>query len=323
MKVVQRNHNIDLLKIVLSFFVVAAHVLPSTNVYGFEGGIFYGIQGLARLTVPFFFIISGYFLRNHLHNKANMYKYGKRIFILFVVWQIIYAPLLIKFYKAGAFDTQQLLSNIVYGTGHLWYLIASVGGVALLYLSRNLKIPAKFILAITLILVGYYYQFLFDAGKLTNNGLLTNFYLLIGTCRNFLFYAFPYIMLGTLYENWKNLAKKFLWLLLPLFICIFIETNYYVNFPVPILNIYLTSLPLCLLLLYWIVESKKQIQINVKPNISLGIYLCHFYAVYYLYDVFPATTFGMIWIKYFLICFISVILWYIVDKINSKFPYFF
>ena len=92
----KRNLTIDLLKVVLSFFVIALHALPSSGKTGLEGYLFYEIQNLARISVPIFFSFSGYFLRKNIYNKPLLVKYGKRILILFIVWQLIYYPLLLN-----------------------------------------------------------------------------------------------------------------------------------------------------------------------------------------------------------------------------------
>ena len=57
-----RNNNIDILKIVMAFLVVALHIFPVFGIDGPEGLISYEIaNGITRIAVPTFFIISGYF----------------------------------------------------------------------------------------------------------------------------------------------------------------------------------------------------------------------------------------------------------------------
>lgn len=319
----KRNLNIDLLKVVLSFFVIVTHTLPTSGKTGIEGYFFYGLQNLARITVPIFFLFSGYFLRKNINNKQLLLKYGKRILIMFVVWQIIYFPLMLKFYSNGLVTTTRLILDTFYGIGHLWYLASTLQALFLLYITRNYSLKIKYILAFSLLIVSYLLQMQFDSNLFHNEKWIIQIYQGIGSARNFLFYAFPYMLLGTLYNEWKNQAKKLQFLIIPLFAVLLIE-GYTCFFKYHlVLNMYFSAIPICLLVLYAAIETEKQIQIKVNPTLSLGIYLTHFYAVFYMFDKIKSDSFGMICIKYSVICILTLILWYIVDKINKKFPYFF
>jgi len=150
-----RNSGIDFLKLGLSFLIVALHIFPVSGMKGFEGLISYEIvNGITRIGVPTFFIISGYFLRNKIQDKAYLLKYGKRILLLYFVWQLIYLPDLIRFYRLGRFDTFEAVLKLIYGYWHLWYLLATVGGVMLLYFFRNLSVKYKFLIIGTLFFIG-------------------------------------------------------------------------------------------------------------------------------------------------------------------------
>lgn len=319
----QRNLNIDLLKVVLSFFVIVAHALPTSGKTGIEGYIFYGLQNIARITVPVFFLFSGYFLRKNINNKPLLLRYGKRILIMFVVWQLIYYPLMLKFYSSGMVSTTRLILDTFYGIGHLWYLASTLQALILLYITRNYSLKIKYILAFSLLIASFLLQMQFDSNLFHNEKWTIQIYQGIGSARNFLFYAFPYMLLGTLYTEWRNHAKKLQFLIIPLFVILLIEGYIYFFKYHLVLNMYFSAIPICLLVLYTAIETRKQIQIKVNPTLSLGIYLTHFYAVFYMFDKIKSDSFGMICIKYGVICILTIILWYIVDKINKKFPYFF
>lgn len=319
----KRNLNIDLLKVMLSFFVIGLHALPSSGKTGIEGYIFYGIQNLGRITVPVFFLFSGYFLRKNINNKQLLLKYGKRILIMFVVWQLLYYPLMLQFYFNGVYNTTRLVLDTIYGIGHLWYLASTLQALFLLYITRNYSLKIKYILAFSLLIASYLLQMQFDSNLFHNEKWVIQIYQGIGSARNFSFYAFPFMLLGTLYNEWKNYAKKLQFLIVPLFILLLIEGYvYFFKYNLAV-NMYFSSIPLCILILYAAIETEKQIQIKVNPTLSLGIYLTHFYAVYYVFVNFESDTFEKICINYGIICILTIILWYIVDKINKKFPYFF
>lgn len=101
-----KNHTytgVDIFKVFAAMGVVAIH----------SGAIVFNTMG--RLGVPFFAIISSFFFfKKYLDLKKNeketyLISYLKRIFYLYLVWQIIYLPLAIKriedYKKNGSFLT--------------------------------------------------------------------------------------------------------------------------------------------------------------------------------------------------------------------------
>jgi len=318
-----RNNNIDILKIVLAFLVVALHIFPVTKLKGIEGLISYEIaSGITRIAVPTFFLISGYFLRNKLNDTAYLFKYAKRILLLYVVWQLIYIPDLIRFYNLKRFSSFDAVLQLVFGYWHLWYLLASVLAVGLLYVSRKLTVRVKWILIILLLSVGYTYQIGFQSGFL--HDLDAQFvYKIMGTTRNFIFFAFPMMLIGTLYESWKATISKIMLLYFPLWIFLLIEVYIYYQMKVKAMD-FLLNLPLLsMMTFYSINESTSITSIKISSTLSLGIYLCHPYAIRLVYEFLPQKTLGFTIIKYFLICALALLFWRLVDKVNKRFSYFF
>lgn len=318
-----RNNNLDILKIVLAFLVVALHIFPVSKLEGIAGLISYEIaSGITRIAVPTFFLISGYFLRNKLEDKTYLFKYAKRILLLYLVWQLIYVPDLIRFYNLGWFSHFELVLKLIYGYWHLWYLLASVIAVALLYVSRQLTLKIKGIVIVLLLSIGYSYQIAYQSGFL--HDLDAQFvYEIMGTTRNFVFFAFPMMLIGTLYENWKKAISKIKRFYFPLWILLLLEVYCYYQFKVKAMD-FLIVLPLLSMLTFVVVKEAKPIyEGKINATFSLGIYLCHPYVIRLVYEFFPQKTFGYILFKYFLICILAIGFWWIVDKINKRFPFFF
>ena len=318
-----RNNNLDLLKILLAFLVIALHIFPVTKLKGIEGLISYEIaSGITRIAVPTFFLISGYFLRHKLEDTAYLWRYGKRILLLYAVWQLLYLPDLIHYYNIGWYSKTNVLFKLIYGYWHLWYLLASVLAVGLLYWSRHFTVRVKAVLVVVLLLFGYAFQIAIQSKYLHNlNGQFL--YELIGTTRNFLFFAFPMMLIGTLYEYWKDSISKikkgylFLWMLL------LGEVYFYYQYKVGAMD-FLFVLPLLSMVTFYICnEAHTFSTIGISPTLSLGIYLCHPYAIRLVNEVIPQKTFGYWGVKYPLICLVAIALWWIVDKINKRLPYFF
>ncbi|MFK7048786.1 acyltransferase family protein [Flavobacterium davisii] len=318
-----RNNNLDILKILMAFLVIALHIFPVSRIGGIQGLISYEIaSGITRIAVPTFFLISGYFLRNKLNDTAYLWKYIKRILLLYVVWQIIYLPDLYRFYNLGWFSNRNMILKLIYGYWHLWYLLATAIAVGLLYLSRNYSLNVKFLLLVLLLGIGYGYQIGMQSGNIHN--LEVQFlYESIGTARNFLFFGFPMMLLGTLYDQWRGVISKFKKYYSLFWLVLLIEAGVYYKLQVKAMD-FLLVLPLLSMLTFSIVKEKASFSdASINSTFSLGIYLTHPYAMRLVYEMFPQKTFGFIVVKYFLVSFTAILFWWILDKINKKIPYFF
>ena len=152
---------IDLLKFFFSFFVVALHVGPFES---FDKTIFINsISYLFRLAVPFFFTASGFFLfkkfSTNSSNKEVSTTFIKRIFKLYVLWTIIYIPLIIYFkilkFEGGiVFGVLDTIRNFFF-TGsytHLWYLNAMIVAVIIISFLLHKKFKNHSILVIAFII---------------------------------------------------------------------------------------------------------------------------------------------------------------------------
>lgn len=317
-----RLQNIDFLKVVLSLFVVAAHVFPTHEIEGQKSYIFFAIQGIARITVPVFLIITGYFIANKIDNINYIKKTTKRILIIFLVWQLIYFNIEYNFFKSGQITFKRLIVDSMFGYAHLWYLIAVVEALFLLYLVRKLKDYQKLILAIFLIYCGYTLQFLYESKSITNTSF-REIYFYMGTSRNFLFYALPYLLVGSTYNFWGNFVTKTNYLSYIFIVFIVLESFYYMTTSLSIFNIFIFSFPCSIFIFNSFLKSKKQININFPPTLSLGIYLIHFYILLEVFKKNSPTTYESYFFNYFLIIIFTLISWFILDKINKKLPYLF
>ena len=204
-----RNNNIDFLKVLLSLFVIGAHVFPTIAINNQKSVVFFQLQGLARLTVPLFLIITGFYIRNNIFDWLKIKKMAKKLFVVFLVWQILYFKIEYDFYKLNAISTKHFFIDLVFGIAQLWYLIATALALFLVYFVRNWTYLNKMILSISLLVIGYVYQYVFELKLLNENNIINIIYPYIGTNRNFLFYAFPYLLLGTCYDFWRNFAIKY------------------------------------------------------------------------------------------------------------------
>ncbi len=318
-----RNSNIDVLKIVLAFLVIALHIFPVSKLNGIQGVISYEIaSGITRIAVPIFFIISGYFLRNKLNDKKYLLKYAKRILLLYGVWQLIYLPDLIRCYQLGWFSSTDAILKLVYGYWHLWYLLATVLAVWLLFLTRDLSLRTKWVLIFGLLAFGYAYQILIQSEFLKDCEVLVDIYAFIGTTRNFLFFAFPSMLIGTLYDHWSVKISKVKELLFPVLIGLLLESYLYYTFGVKAMDFLVLLIPFCMILFCQVNESKAITKLKFNSSLSLGIYLCHPYVIRLVYEFLPQKEFEFVVLKYFIVCILAVAFWWMIDQINKKLPWF-
>ncbi|WP_445431268.1 acyltransferase family protein [Chryseobacterium indoltheticum] len=180
-----RNLSIDVLKIILAFFVVFLHMNFLKETYPLLSYIL--VNGLFRIAVPVFLVITGFYFF-HIDSAKKLKKWLFRTFLLYAIWMLIY----VSYWK----DNEQVWLTIIFGYHHLWYLIGTFFSGLVLYLLRNQSSRLLLTLAIFLFLSGYVVQVLGNLHYLnTESDSLLNDYLLY---RNFLFVCFPFLTIGFL-----------------------------------------------------------------------------------------------------------------------------
>ncbi|WEK54493.1 MAG: serine racemase VanT catalytic subunit [Candidatus Cohnella colombiensis] len=201
-----RNYaGVDYFRMVAALLVIAIHTGPLTSYSATADFLLTGI--VARLAVPFFFIVSGYFLfRNlsgdHTRDWSVVFRFVRRTGWLYLVSILIYVPLNVY---AGYFTEKltvaELVQDLVFdGTFyHLWYLPALMLGVLITYwLKRWCSI--KWVLGITVFLylvglLGDSYYGLMEQVSVLREGYGVLFSTFEYT-RNGLFFAPLFIVLG-------------------------------------------------------------------------------------------------------------------------------
>ncbi len=203
---VYRYNNIDFLKFICAFLVVCIH-----SQYGpFSGILGMYISAIARIAVPIFFMISGFFYeRNAQRENRQIIKILKLILIsscLYIVWDYVFShsgktisEYLYSIYNIDAIR-HLLLFNITQNGGHLWYLFA------LFYVLIIAKVLNRFnkpnymfwlipILLFIGLLLGRYSLLLLDI-KVP-----------LRYSRNFIFCGLPYFFLGMAIKQHENKIK--------------------------------------------------------------------------------------------------------------------
>ncbi len=208
----KKKLNIDIVRFIVSIFVITIHTFPlaqwsETIDYAFTRVLF-------RLCVPFFLMITGYFLIDGaLEDKKKLVKQTKKIVILYAISTIIYLPIMVyngyfENFSLWLFLRELFVDGLYY---HLWYFPASIVGLWLLYFAlKKFQLKTILIACMGLYLVGLlgdsYYGFF------VNNSVFKGFFDFVFTLsfytRNGLFYAPMFLSIGYFVKKKKNVDVK-------------------------------------------------------------------------------------------------------------------
>jgi surface polysaccharide O-acyltransferase-like enzyme len=171
----QRNSSIDLFRLFAIFGVIVVHTDPvTTTVFAGAANQLANlmITGAGRLSVPFFFVVSGYFFGRKVRSGTPplplFVRYAKRLLRVWVLWSLIYLwlplrlgqwqhqgwwPAVVDQFEHMA--AHPLLIVWVGGKGHLWFLMALVMALAIAAVCERVRARYLFYgLAIALYLFG-------------------------------------------------------------------------------------------------------------------------------------------------------------------------
>lgn len=188
-----RNIALDILKLTMSFMVVGLHTrfLSETSPLGES----VTTNGLFRIAVPIFLLISGFYFFSVVTKNAQL-NWFKRIALLYTVWMLFY--IYFWFFIPNSFSgVINLIFQIFIGYQHLWYISGMLGAAAILLLVRHL--PSKILGASILgtFLTGVFLQYCLKydwVQEFTRYPVLDNDWL----HRNFIFFSYPFFGLGYL-----------------------------------------------------------------------------------------------------------------------------
>ncbi len=143
----RKYDSIDLTKLLLSFLVVAIHIPPVLDYQE-------KILAVARVSVPLFFMISGFlFFRkwssahsDHNKRKEQLLHFLRRIGTLYLSWQVLLMPVTIKYWSWYGYSLGKtvllFIINLFIGETfvHSWFLTSLMLGIIIIaILSRHLS----------------------------------------------------------------------------------------------------------------------------------------------------------------------------------------
>lgn len=192
---------IEHFKLVAALLVIMVHtsVISTYSNYG----DFLLTRIIARIAVPFFFMVTGFFLISRFqYNNDRLIKFIKKISTIYLLSIIFYIPVLLY---TDYFSMTNLLPNIIKDLlfdgviYHLWYLPAAViGSIIAWYLVKLYSFKNALIITTILFIIGLlgdnYYGIVTKTPFL--DSIYNNLFQLFDYTRNGLFLAPIFIVLG-------------------------------------------------------------------------------------------------------------------------------
>lgn len=185
-----RSSAVDPLRLVLALSVIALHTGFPDGLHPLAKQVL--VNGLYRLAVPVFAVVSGYFFLSALQSGRGR-RYLGRILMLYGLWMLIYLPI----YGPGQTSTAGMARLWFFGYFQLWFLPGlMVSAVTVMGLARLGARGGVIIgLAIACAIIGLGLQYLVVSGR---GQVLLDWY------RNGLFVIFPYFASGYLLATFRH-----------------------------------------------------------------------------------------------------------------------
>lgn len=311
-----RNITLDYFKFVLSILVITIHFKLL-----YEPGLAYWLvsEGVARMAVPCFFIINGYYFAPKLGDWKAVRKYLLHLLVIYTTWFIIYLRPYYKLDHLSIFTNvglDALLKEYFFGFFHLWYLPAAIVGIALLVLLKKTlkKDIILLVLAFILFAAGYFIEYVRDI----------NYHY----ARNGLFIGFPFVMLGyyiRVKQLHEKIKKEHLYILCSLGLLCLIAESYIGYGTMFIRDLYVSLIVVCpsafMLVLalskYSTSDSKLQLYFSQLPS---AIYFVHMYVLFRVWAGRGETVIPLL--EFILIVFLSILASFVIIFINKRIKIF-
>lgn len=194
----------------------------------------------SALAVPFFFIVSGFFLAKGLitHENCTEYfkKYFKRLLILYLSWTVITLPIewmcINISHRDFSFPVKIIyLFRVIFISGSLgiyWYLLSLLYGSIIIYAFVKKKWNPKFLYSFSIVFL--FFGIIYDTHQFDDFILFRLVHIIVGSERNILMIGMFYIAVGyyfAMHERNLHFRRKFL---LPCFLFFLVlrvlECNY-------------------------------------------------------------------------------------------------
>lgn len=275
----EKSISLDLFRVIAAFFIIAIHTYPLASIN--ENIDFVFTHVICRIGVPFFLMITGYFvLPKALENKEVIKNYIVKIIKMYVICMIIYLPINIYAHKLNGI-LNVLKDIFLNGTFyHLWYFPALILGIIITYaIIKNAKQSTARILFIILFIIGLFgdsYYGISEKFELTNS-IYNVIFDIFEFTRNGVFYVPIFIYIGYIIKNDDiKISKKSNIILIITFLILMIFEGiilHYFNLQRHD-SMYIMLIPLMIFLFNFLIKNTSGSNRKLR-NISTIIYITH------------------------------------------------
>ncbi|MEG0394355.1 MAG: serine racemase VanT catalytic subunit [Anaerorhabdus sp.] len=321
----------DVFKFFASILVITVHVGPLLQINSQLNFLLTGI--LARIAVPFFMMVTGFFVLAPALNKGSTSKIRTSIqkeMKLYVLAILIYLPLNIYANQLPALNPLAIFKFLLMdGTFyHLWYFPSMIIGLIITSLLCK-KFSAKMVLYISFILfgIGLFGDSYF--GFIINNDVIKGIYdigfIFYEYTRNGIFYAPVFLMLGAILHSRKTINKQnysLLFFVISLFLMIFEGIYLEINQMTRHNSMYLFLIPTMIFLFDYLRNLKMKNHIYLR-KMSTWIYILHPFIIVIIRGIAKVLNMSSILVHNNLVLFIlctvcSILVSYVIVKCSSN-----
>ncbi len=278
---INKNAYLDKFRVIAAILVIAIHTYPLSSIN--ENLDFAFTHIICRIAVPYFLLITGFFvLPKAMNNRNLLINYTFKIIKMYAICIILYLPINIYSGKLNSFNFVEILKDIlINGTFyHLWYFPAILLGIWITYFA--LKVFGKkksLILFIFLFIIGLFGDSYYGISKefVITRKVYNLIFNIFDYTRNGLFFAPIFIYLGYFVSFKKlNISKIHYLLLMVVFLCLMVIEGLILNR----LNLqkhdsmYIMLVPACLCLFNFLVQNSTGDN-KMLRNLSTTIYILH------------------------------------------------
>lgn len=218
-------YGIDYCKLICAILIVFMHSFRGESEY-----VTWGRDVLTTISVPYFFIVSGFFFAKGIGgDNSLMYtkKYFKRIFVLYTAWSILTIPVSLLCIDMH-YPESSVLFRLTYlirmyflsgSCGIYWYILALLVNCWILYYTYTGKIPLwiVWIIAIAFFVIGV----LYESGHYGELLFFESIHIIFGSSRNFIHTGLIYMLIGytfAFHQKMINIKVSILLFLILLFV---------------------------------------------------------------------------------------------------------
>lgn len=205
----------------MAFLVIGIHV---ETLFGTEYPQF--VKFVLESAVPFFFICSGFFIQNKIVKKGKksyvLKDSCKKYLKLYILWQIIYFPLALKYLLVNGHTFEDnllyclrkfLFAGEIIFSWPLWYVHALIVSIIFIFLLQKSRMTLIhiWIISIIMMLTGYFINYFTTSANCNNNTLTTfcqNCVFILGSAdRNGPFRGFALVTTGMIIRQYIHYIK--------------------------------------------------------------------------------------------------------------------